>query len=222
MASESSVRDISNKGYQKHIIQFRSFDNLLKPDRNEEYADIVLTNSHNRSSSFIVDLAIFRIVCSNMLVVPSQSFYSNSIIHKGFNLDKVNNAIDEVVSYMPNIQEQIETFKSINLSPIEQHSLANAASDLRFDRNLHKVDAEEFLQVHRNEDSSSDLWTVFNRVQEAMIRGGVKGVNKESGKSFTSKPIKAIDTNIKLNKELFSTVQTIAQLKEPTNYSIAV
>lgn len=53
-----------------------------------------------------------------------------------------------------------------------------------------------------------------------MIRGGVKGRNKTTGKSFTSKAINAIDTNIKLNQELFSTVQTIASLKMP-NLQIA-
>ena len=89
MASESKVRNSDNQGYQKHIIQFRSIDNLLRPNVNEEYADIVLTNSHNRTSSFIVDLAFFRIVCSNMLVVPSQSFSHHSIIHAGFNHEKI-------------------------------------------------------------------------------------------------------------------------------------
>ena len=46
-----------------------------------------------------------------------------------------------------------------------------------------------------------------------MIRGGIKGVNKTTNKTFTSKPITAIDTNLKLNKELFSTVQNIADIK---------
>jgi hypothetical protein len=65
------------------------------------------------------------------------------------------------------------------------------------------------------------LWTVFNRVQEAMIRGGVRGHNRFTGKSFTSKPITAIDANIKLNKELFSTVQMMADLKAPSYQTAA-
>jgi hypothetical protein len=113
MCSQSSVRDSSNQGYQKHIIQFRSLDNILRPNANEEYADIVLTNSHNRTSSFSVDLAYFRIICSNMLVVPSQSFSHHSIKHMGFTLDKVDRAIEEVTSYMPMMDEQIEKFKQI-------------------------------------------------------------------------------------------------------------
>ena len=220
MASESKVRDEDNQGYQKHIIQFRNIDNLLRPDSTSEYADIVLTNSHNRTSSFIVDLAFFRIVCSNMLVVPSHSFSHHSIIHSGFNLDKVTKAIDEVTSYIPKYKSEIENFKSIQLSHIEQLSLAKAAIDIRFDRNKHTINPIKFLEVHRKEDNDSSLWTVFNRVQEAMIRGGIQAVNNTTNKTFTSKPITAIDTNIKLNQELFSTVQTIADLKN-TTYSLA-
>ena len=214
MASESKVRNNeNNQGYQKHIIQFRSLDNLLRPNSNEEYADIVLTNSHNRTSSFIVDLAFFRIICSNMLVVPSHSFSHHSIVHSGFNISKVNTAINEVTAYMPRIKDEIEKFKSIRLSLLEQYSLANAAIDIRFDKQLHDVNAKEFLKITRDEDEMPTLWNVFNRVQEAMIRGGAKGINKETGKSFTSKAITAIDANIKLNKELFETVQNMASLK---------
>ncbi len=213
MASESKVRNDDNFGYQKHIIQFRSLDNLLRPNSNEEYADIVLTNSHNRTSSFIVDLAFFRIVCSNMLVVPSHSFSHHSIVHSGFNISKVNTAINEVTAYMPKIKSEIEKFKSIRLSLLEQYSLANAAIDIRFDKQIHDINAKEFLKITRDEDEMPTLWNVFNRVQEAMIRGGAKGINKETGKSFTSKAITAIDANIKLNKELFATVQNMASLK---------
>jgi len=215
MASESKVRDEENKGYQKHIIQFRSLDNLLRPNAVEEYADIVLTNSHNRTSSFKVDLAYWRLVCSNMLIVPSQSFVSNSIIHSGFQEHKIGHAIEEVTNYMPSIEEEIQLFKQIQLSSIEQRSLASAAIDLRFDTQKHDIHPDELLTINRYEDGDSSLWTIFNRIQEAIIRGGIKGKNKETGRNFTSKAIKAIDANFSLNKELWQTVKTMASLKSP-------
>lgn len=213
MASESNVRNQENLGYQKHIIQFRSLDNLLRPNAVEEYADIVLTNSHNRTSSFKVDLAYWRLVCSNMLIVPSHTFVSTSIIHSGFQNHKIQNAIEEVTSYIPMMEQEISTFKQIRLSTIEQRSLANAAIDLRFDTKRHLIDPEELLNVHRDADSDNSLWIIFNRIQEAIIRGGVKGRNMETGRNFTSKSINAIDTNFSLNKELWSTVKTMARLK---------
>ena len=213
MASESKVRNQENLGYQKHIIQFRSLNNLLRPNTLNEYADIVLTNSHNRTSSFKVDLAYWRIICGNMLIVPSHTLVSNSIIHSGFKEEKIANAINEVTSYMPTIEEEIRKFKQITLSPQEQRSLANAAIDVRFDTQKHDIHPNELLTINRYEDGDSSLWTIFNRIQEAMIRGGIKGRNKETGRNFTSKAIHAIDASFSLNKELWTTVKTMANLK---------
>ncbi len=212
MASESKARE-ENQGYQKHIIQFRSLENLLRPNAKDEYEDIVLTNSHNRTSSFIVDLAIFRIVCSNMLVVPSKSFVHHSIVHVGFNKNKVKNAIAEVTSYMPKIKELVATFKSIHLTKAEEQMLANAAIDIRFDTNTHYIEADELLKVNYEEDNVPTLWSAYNRIQEAMIRGGVKMKNLITNKTFTSKAINGIDATIKFNKELFEAVQQVALLK---------
>lgn len=213
MASESKVRDEENQGYQKHIIQFRSLENLLRPNAKDEYEDIVLTNSHNRTSSFIVDLAIFRIVCSNMLVIPSKSFVHHSIVHVGFTQEKVKNAIAEVTSYMPKIKEIVATFKSIHLTPSEEQMLANAAIDIRFDTNTHYIKADELLKVNYPEDNAPTLWSTYNRIQEAMIRGGVKMKNLITNKTFTSKAISGIDATIKFNKELFEAVEQVALLK---------
>ncbi len=215
-AGESKVRDEANDGYQKHIIQFRSLENLLRPNAKDEYEDIVLTNSHNRTSSFIVDLAVFRIVCSNMLVVPSKSFVHTSIVHVGFTEQKVKDAIKEVTSYMPKIKEEVAKFKSIYLTSAEEQMLANAAIDIRFDTNTHYIEADELLKVNYEEDKTSTLWSAYNRIQEAMIRGGVKMKNLVTGKNFTSKAINGIDAIIKFNKELFEIVQNVALLK--TNY----
>jgi hypothetical protein len=215
-AGESKVRDEASEGYQKHIIQFRSLENLLRPNAKDEYEDIVLTNSHNRTSSFIVDLAVFRIVCSNMLVVPSKSFVHTSIVHVGFTEQKVKNAIKEVTSYMPKIKEEVAKFKSIYLTSAEEQMLANAAIDIRFDTNTHYIEADELLKVNYEEDYVPTLWSAYNRIQEAMIRGGVKMKNLVTGKNFTSKAINGIDATIKFNKELFEIVQNVALLK--TNY----
>ncbi len=219
MASESKVRDEENQGYQKHIIQFRSLENLLRPNAKDEYEDIVLTNSHNRTSSFIVDLAIFRIVCSNMLVIPSKSFVHHSIVHVGFTQEKVKNAIAEVTSYMPKIKEIVANFKSIHLTKAEEQMLANAAIDIRFDTNTHYIKADELLKVNYEEDYVPTLWSAYNRIQEAMIRGGVKMKNLITNKTFTSKAINGIDATIKFNKELFEAVEQVALLK--SNHNLA-
>jgi len=213
LAGESKVRNPDNNGYQKHFIQFRSLDNLLRPDANEEYADTILVNDHSGKSSFKVILSYWRTICQNMLLVPSHTFVSTSIIHSGFQDNKIQNAIQEVTEYIPKMEEEIERFKSITLSPLEQRSLAKAAIDLRFDTKKHKVDPNALLKIHRKEDMETTLWVIFNRLQEGIIRGGIQGKNIETNRSFTSKPINAIDANFSLNQELWSTVKMMADYK---------
>jgi hypothetical protein len=216
LASESKVRLAENNGFQKNMVQFRSLENILRPNAKEEYADIIVTNSSDGKASFKLTLSYWRLVCKNMLCIPSHTFSHHSIIHSGFNLEKIYKAIEEITSYMPKIEKQIEAFKTIELNPIEQKSLANAAIDIRFNRELYEVKPEEFLKANRLEDENDNsLWITFQKTQEAMIRGGIKGINKISKKSFTAKAINSIDTNIKMNQELFSTVQRLAELKSP-------
>lgn len=212
LAGESKANS-DNLGFQKHILQFRSMDKLLRPNSDEEIIDLVVTNSHNRSSSLVIDACVVRSICQNTLYYPSKLFSHHSIIHSGFNLEKVTAAINELISYMPHIESEIAKFKQISLSDLEQHSLAKAAIDIRFEKDSHIIDSKELLYVQREEDDDSSLWIIFNRIQESIIRGGVKGYNRHTGRAFTSKPITAIDTTLKLNKELFSTVQTMADLK---------
>jgi hypothetical protein len=71
------------------------------------------------------------------------------------------------------------------------------------------------LQIHRTEDEDPTLWNVFNRVQESIIGGGIRGYNRKTGRNITSKAITAIDTRLKLNKELWSITDMIASYKEP-------
>jgi hypothetical protein len=75
--------------------------------------------------------------------------------------------------------------------------LARAAANVRW-KNLKAEDSvDSLLTVNRAEDSGNDLWSVFNRIQENMLRGGVE-VKKRKVKSISS-----ITTELRLNEQLF-------------------
>ena len=217
LVGQSKSRSENDKLYTKHILQFRHISHLMQPDEDEEYLDVVITSAHNAKSSFSIDLAIVRQICQNTLYTPSESFIHHKIRHTGFTTQKVRDAIEEIKTKMPKIKEEVNRFKNLRLTPIEEMSLAQTALNLRFDKNVHDVNVEQFLKVSREEDKENSLWVVYNRIQEAMIRGGLKGINKLTEKKFTSKPIHAIDTSLKLNKKLFLATRKMANLIAPTD-----
>ena len=103
---------------------------------------------------------------------------------------------------------------SITLSSTEKEAFAKSAIPLRFDEHL-KVDHNDLLVPHRDEDKHNDLYTVLNVIQENMLRGNISGVNRETGRRFTSREITSISKDAEVNKNLWDIAERIASIKEP-------
>ena len=210
-AFENRVRLDDKQGYQKHLIRLRHLDSFLYEQ--DHTPEIIVTSSHDTSASFEIRLGVFRLVCSNGLVLADSMMEVHRIKHIGFKDLAVAEAIESTVSYLPKLEEKISSYQKLHLSPMEQRSFAKAAAAIRFDLDAVEVDFDSMLQTHRDADIGDDLWRTFNRIEEASIRGGVNGYNKESLRRFTSKPLRSIDSTIEINQKLFGLADKIATIK---------
>jgi len=215
LAGEASSRTSENQPFVKHLIQFRSMSSLLKVPSDGLYYDICLKNSHNKTSSFSLELACYRLVCSNLLTVPTEQLLYHRIIHKGFQNSKITRAIEEIVNYIPTVEKELNTLKQITLNDVEATAVAKTAIDLRFDTSVHDVNPKELLVVNRVEDSEQTAFNIYNRVEEAIINGGINLKHKISQKTVRSKAITSIDEKSRLNKELYKIMQKLASFKQP-------
>jgi hypothetical protein len=59
------------------------------------------------------------------------------------------------------------------------------------------------LRVRRAADSGDDLWSVFNVLQKKFIRGSVRYFLPQTGRRGTSRAIRSITQNGRLNLELW-------------------
>ena len=215
--SQADVRDEAKDGYQQHCVRFRHFENLLNPQDNA--VELLLFNSHDRTKSFSISAGIYRFVCANGLVVSDSVFESYKIKHIGDRDNDVANAVAKITAIKDKLLDKIKTLSNIQLSNLEKQSFAKLAIPLRFEEHL-EVNLNDLLVPNRKEDYKDDLYTTLNTIQEHLIRGNVSGINKESGRRFTSKEIKAISTDTHINKGLWDIAEKIAFIKEP-NYKIA-
>jgi len=218
-AFENRVRIDDKQGFQKHLIRLRHLDSLLYEQ--EHTPEIIVTSSHDTSASFEIRLGVFRLVCSNGLVLADSMMQTHRIKHVGFKEDAVAEAIESTVAYLPQLEEKISSYRSIQLSPLEQQSFAKAAAAVRFDLESVNIDYDSMLETQREADAGNDLWRVFNRIEEASIHGGIRGHNKESLRRFTSKPIRSIDSTIEINQKLFGLADKIANIKQTEPMALA-
>jgi hypothetical protein len=72
------------------------------------------------------------------------------------------------------------------------------------------VEPETLLKARRTEDEGADLWTVMNRVQENLIRGGVSDARRDRGGRLRSvRSLKGIDSKVSLNKGLWGLAERL-------------
>jgi len=213
-ASESRVRDESKEGFQKHMLRFRKQgDEAQALTVGDSVIETVLINSHDRSSAYQLHAGVFRMVCANGMVVADATFGKASIKHVGFDPREVIEASYKVIEDAPRIAESINGMKDIILAKPEQLVLAESALQIKYDDLKDApIRAEQLLSTRRWDDKGEDLWTTFNRIQENMLRGGLRG-RTSNNKRTSTREVKSIDQNVKLNKALWHLAEGMKNLK---------
>jgi len=88
---------------------------------------------------------------------------------------------------------------------------------------LLEVDSKQLLEAHRDEDrKDTSLYTVMNVIQENLIRStNITGVNKETGRRFTSREITSLSKDYEINTSIFDLAERIYQIKQPEATALA-
>ncbi|AFT86192.1 F plasmid protein 32 [Paraburkholderia phenoliruptrix BR3459a] len=211
MVCQTRVRHDDRREYTKHMLRLRHADQITGEEANE----IVLLNSHDGTSSYQMLAGMLRFVCQNGMVA-GDNVADIRVPHKGNIVQNVINGAFDVLDGFDLIREQKEGMRAVVLDHDEQHAFARSALALRYD----PTDAEapapvtdsQLLAPRRFEDRRDDLWTVFNRVQENLTKGGLHGRSR-TGRSMSTRPITGIDQNVKLNRALWMLADAMRQMK---------
>jgi hypothetical protein len=156
------------------------------------------------TSSYHMMAGMFRFVCKNGMVCGNK-MDDVRVPHKGKVVDEVIEGAIRVLNSFEEAEEQREGMKDLQLSDGAQQAFARAALVLRYEpteATPAPITERQLLNPRRIEDRSPDLWTTLNRVQENMIRGGLRGRNA-TGRAMSTRAVTGIDQNVKLNRALW-------------------
>ena len=72
---EVAARTKATKGVQKHLVVFRNPDVVINGDDGDTvFPQVLLTNSHDGKNAFQFQAGLYRLVCSNGLVIADTQF----------------------------------------------------------------------------------------------------------------------------------------------------
>lgn len=171
--SAQEVKSRKSVGFQKHIIRFQN-QNIMINGANDDnvFPELLLTNSHDGKNAFHLRVGLYRLVCSNGLVVADAEFSNIAIRHSGYTFDELRAQVVNLIETLPNLVNKINQFRDISLSDEQQIEFATQAALARWNNPDVVVNPADLLLAERNLDMGTDLWSVFNRVQEKLVNGG--------------------------------------------------
>jgi len=215
-ATQVKSRKSKTKGKGKHMITFEHEDFKTKDD---EKIQMLLINSHDGTSNFQLEIGVFRLVCSNGLVIKDNDMGAVKVRHLGYSFKDITAAVNELVLNIPNVFNKMNKMKETELDEAQMAELALKSACARFNleyekeaENLAKtLEIDDLLGVDRREDKGNGLYEVFNRVQEKLINGGFEYLNERTGKYRKARPIKNFQQNTRVNQELWGIAESFIE-----------
>lgn len=174
---KSRVRDTAKDGYQRHLVTLKHPDYETVPgltDDNKSAVRLCLFNSHDMSTSLMVSFGLFRGACLNLNLFGTTLRHFRAVHSKGI-VKKVDQGLAYLTDGIPELFELINQLQSIQLNKNQRADFARRMINERLKNvsNILNVDYEVTERALRTEDKYQDAYTVFNRAQEYMIRGGI-------------------------------------------------
>jgi len=216
---QCNTRDASRREFTKHMVRLRKVGDAAFAAGST--SEIVLKNANDGSSSYELMAGIYRLVCSNGMIV-GDTYDSVRVKHQG---DVVRGVIEGSYKVLETAHRALEVaadWKQIRMSNEAQMALAEAAHILRFDIDSDTpIEPKQLLLPRRRDDLEPDLWTTFNRVQENCLRGGLSARapmtidergRRIRGRMVTTREVRGIDQDVRLNKALWTLAESMAKI----------
>ena len=199
--------------FSKHMVAFQNPDIKIKgKEGDDSFPRIIMTNSHDGMQAFKFSVGIFRLVCSNGLVVADEQFSDFKIKHKGYTFGELRDVVNQAVADLPNKVQVLNDMKNRTLTQDEKNKLAldsmlvragiEPGSEKATKFNYDDETIEDILDPKRKEDKGDDLWRVFNVIQEKITQGEFHAALR-GAKVRKVRKIKSFEKDLKVNKELF-------------------
>lgn len=193
--AETKNRD--RKVEETHIRLYNPDIAMVKPNgKIEGTSNLYLSNKLTKNDMELF-LGFYRLICSNGLVrQEGEKFKIKSEDQLLIQLDHIEEKASEMI-------KQFQHLKELQLTDQTQRELAKKALTSRFTGGIAaNIDSLQLLKCHRDEDQGNDIWSIFNRMQENLIKPAM--LKNKQGQNING--VFDPKDNILVNTRLYSTV----------------
>lgn len=193
----------------------------------DSFPEVVVRNSHDGRSVFQAMAGVFRLICSNGMVVSDMDLGSITRRHYGEAnaFDKVAGIIADLPAAVEKVGARIAAWDGLMLSEKEQAAMARLLIAER-GKAAEWIKPEMVLEARReadrpNKDGMRSAWLAFNVLQEALTNATITH-QPETGRARSIRPINSSFGNLTSNRRLWAQAEAyIGKLAKKRGLEIA-
>jgi hypothetical protein len=218
-ASEGRKKNPQGRAYAMHQITFRRADYYsVAPELGELTPEVHFLNSHDRTSPLAFDAGLLRAICTNGMRTNDAKLGSFRVRHTGRNrVDEMHEGMKVLLAGLDRTVEVANAWAKIGLSPMQMDRFAESALEIK--GTALSINPQRLLTARRYGDEGSNLWSVFNRVQENIVKGGVTG-HTATGKNASLKKIGTLAADVDFNRKLWALATQVADEVKPQSVRV--
>lgn len=214
LAGQQRSRTADKLLFTRHVLRLRK-DGVHSI--NDCFPEIILTNSHDGSSSYRLMFGLFRSLCQTQLSVGDSTVAGQKVTHSAKDTaEKVVEGANDVLSHTPKLLEAMNAWRGTTLTEKEQILFAKQALALHYGDRVPPITEDQALAVSYWEDRGDDLWNTFLRVQKNLTQGGIT-YQRTGGKhkKGTTRGIRGIHRSLQFNRKLWDLASATHEMAAP-------
>lgn len=187
--------------HARHLVRLRRRVETIQ--LKDSLPELLFLNAHDGSTAYQLRIGLYRVLCTNGLIVSVGAFPAFRVPHRGDVVSDVIAAALEMCERFGSVAEQVERMERTFLDDRQRLQFAERALLLRYDDAVQSgMRPSQLLTVRREADVGDDLWRTYNVIQENLLRGGLTR-RSASGRLMRSRRITAIREDVRLNGGLW-------------------
>lgn len=206
LAGQQRCRNHDKTLFTRHVLRLRK-EGIHSI--NDCFPEVILTNSHDGSSSYRLFFGLFRSICQTQLSVGDATIAGQKVTHSAKDTaQKVVEGANDVLARTPELEAAMNAWKTTTLTDKEQELFAKQALTLHYGKRVPPISEQQALAASYWEDNGDNLWATFLRVQKNLTQGGIV-YHRTGGKhrKGTTRGIRGIHRSLQFNRGLWDLAQ---------------
>lgn len=198
---------------QEHFMRFRLPNTINLRSVGDSVPELVIMNSHNGRSTLRAYAGVFRMICSNGMVVADKTFGKISLRHFGHenNFAAFSNVLDGLAVNFNRMDTRMAMLDKLMLTPGQQIGLARA---LMKARGVPTWVEPEMLLKGRRDIEKVDLstgirsaWKTYNVLQESLAESRDIQFERAGARARSLRPLTGARAQVLVNEKLWEAME---------------